>query len=386
MKRRISAILAADIVGYSKLVAEDEEETVRRLVVWRTVFSDSIGRYGGLVVNTVGDAVLAEFPSSVDAVRCAMDVQESIRNRNQAYPPSRQMSFRIGITVGDVVDREGQLFGDGVNIAARLEGLAPPGGICVSRTIYEQAANKLSVKFEDIGRQQVKNIPEPIHAYMIASHGGSDAMIGNRAPKASGSGVRSRWVAGAAITVAILAASGVAALQIYRPWQAQTVAAPPQAGQSAASLVSQDPARRFDEAKVRALASNQGIPLPRALQVLTPAPTVPANLAAYLGAWGGDKRWARGGRQMILIVESVDNAGVALGFYAHGVPANPNAVNKQARFLPFVGAITEKGLGFEWGPSKFMFKVMPDGSLWGKREPSGDQGQFDLTITLARIE
>src|SRR5262245_58431859 len=108
MKRRISAILAADIVGYSKLVAEDEEETVRRLVVWRKVFDDLTAQYGGRVVNLVGDAVLAEFPSSVDAVRCAMDIQESIRNRNLAYPSSRQMDFRIGITVGDVVDRDGQ--------------------------------------------------------------------------------------------------------------------------------------------------------------------------------------------------------------------------------------------------------------------------------------
>jgi adenylate cyclase len=137
MKRRISAILAADIVGYSKLVAEDEEETVRRLVVWRKVFDELTTQYGGRIVNTVGDAVLAEFPSSVEAVRCAMDIQESIRNRNFAYPSSRQMDFRIGITVGDVLDREGQLFGDGVNIAARLEGLAPARAICVSRTVYE---------------------------------------------------------------------------------------------------------------------------------------------------------------------------------------------------------------------------------------------------------
>src|SRR5262249_25333090 len=119
MKRRISAILAADIVGYSKLVAEDEEGTVRRLVVLRRAFDELTTRYGGRIVNTVGDAVLAEFPSSVDAVRCAMDVHESIRARNRAYPASRQMNFRIGITVGDVLDRDGQLFGDGVNIAAR---------------------------------------------------------------------------------------------------------------------------------------------------------------------------------------------------------------------------------------------------------------------------
>jgi adenylate cyclase len=167
MKRKIAAIMAADVAGYGKLVAEDEEETLRRLQSYRAVFQDFIARFGGRIFNTAGDAVLAEFSSAVEAVRCAIDVQESLRTRNLAYPASRQMSFRIGITVGDVVERDGDLLGDGVNIAARLEGLAQPGGLCVSRTVYEQVANKLSVEFVDIGEQEVKNIPTPIHAYAL---------------------------------------------------------------------------------------------------------------------------------------------------------------------------------------------------------------------------
>jgi class 3 adenylate cyclase len=165
MNRKIAAIFAADIAGYSKLVAEDEEETLRRLASYRAVMDDFIARAGGRIFNTAGDAVLAEFPSAVEAVRCAIDIQESLRTRNMAYPASRQMSFRIGITIGDVVERNGDLLGDGVNIAARLEGIAPVGGICISRTVYEQVANKLSVQFADIGEQQVKNIPTPVHAY-----------------------------------------------------------------------------------------------------------------------------------------------------------------------------------------------------------------------------
>jgi class 3 adenylate cyclase len=168
MKRKIAAILAADVVGYSKLVAEDEEETLRRLASYREVVDDFIAKANGRIFNTAGDAVLAEFSSAVEAVRCAIDVQESLRTRNMAYPPSRQMSFRMGITIGDVVERDGDLLGDGVNIAARLEGLAAPGGICISRTVYEQVANKLSVQFADIGAQEVKNIPNPVHAYMVA--------------------------------------------------------------------------------------------------------------------------------------------------------------------------------------------------------------------------
>jgi adenylate cyclase len=168
MKRKIAAIFAADVAGYSRLVAEDEEETLRRLASYRLVTDDFIAKAGGRIFNTAGDAVLAEFPSAVEAVRCAIDIQESLRTRNMAYPPSRQMSFRIGITIGDVVERDGDLLGDGVNIAARLEGLAEVGGICVSRAVHEQVANKLSVQFADIGEQEVKNIPTPVHAYMVA--------------------------------------------------------------------------------------------------------------------------------------------------------------------------------------------------------------------------
>jgi len=167
MKRKITAIMAADIVGYSKLVSDDEEETIRRMSSYRSVFEDFVARYFGRIFNTAGDAFLAEFPSAVDAVRCAIDVQESLRTRNLAYPVSRQMCFRIGITVGDVIERDGDLLGDGVNIAARLEGLAQPGGICVSSIVYGQVANKLSVPFADMGQQQLKNITEPIHAYAL---------------------------------------------------------------------------------------------------------------------------------------------------------------------------------------------------------------------------
>ena len=171
MKRKIAAILAADIAGYSRLVAEDEEETLRRLESYRGVFADFVTRFSGRIFNTAGDAILAEYPSAVDAVRCAIDVQESLRTRNLAYPASRQMSFRIGITIGDVVERDGDLLGDGVNIASRLSGLAEPGGLCVARTVYEQVANKLSVAFVDIGEREVKNIPTPIHVYALAPGG-----------------------------------------------------------------------------------------------------------------------------------------------------------------------------------------------------------------------
>ena len=211
MKRKIAAIFAADIAGYSRLVAEDEEETLRRLASYRLVTDDFIARSGGRIFNTAGDAVLAEFPSAVEAVRCAIDIQESLRTRNMAYPPSRQMSFRIGITIGDVVERDGDLLGDGVNIAARLEGLAEVGGICISRAVHEQVANKLSVQFADIGAQEVKNIPTPVHAYMVAMRrdDGSYATPQLKKPAKAQSAAQPNWMWPVAVTVVSLAAIGV---------------------------------------------------------------------------------------------------------------------------------------------------------------------------------
>ena len=211
MKRKIAAIFAADIAGYSRLVAEDEEETLRRLASYRQVTDDFITRYGGRIFNTAGDAVLAEFPSAVEAVRCAIDIQESLRTRNLAYPPSRHMSFRIGITIGDVVERDGDLLGDGVNIAARLEGLAEVGGICVSRAVHEQVANKLSVQFADIGAQEVKNIPNPVHAFMVSMkrEDGTYAPLSPPKKPVPQTSTGPNWLWPAVVMVVCLAAIGV---------------------------------------------------------------------------------------------------------------------------------------------------------------------------------
>lgn len=167
MKRKIAAIMAADVVGYSKLMADDEEGTLVRLQSSREVFNEFVSRYGGRIFNTAGDSVLAEFASAVEAVRCALEIQECLRTKNLGVPEDLQMQFRLGINIGDIVERDGDLLGDGVNIAARLEAIATPGGICVSRAVYEQVENKLAVGFADMGPQNVKNLPNPIHAYVV---------------------------------------------------------------------------------------------------------------------------------------------------------------------------------------------------------------------------
>ena len=265
MNRKIAAIFAADVAGYSKLVAEDEEETLRRLASYRAVMDDFIARAGGRIFNTAGDAVLAEFPSAVEAVRCAIDIQESLRTRNMAYPASRQMSFRIGITIGDVVERNGDLLGDGVNIAARLEGIAPVGGICISRTVYEQVANKLSVHFADIGEQQVKNIPTPVHAYKFEMR--PDDMRLDAAPAKKPAKTAS-WILPAAIVapVAVIAIAAVAYLMGER--RNGPPPSPPSASPAASAVATEPSAPAQPSASSQPSASPP--PVSRQAEALVP--------------------------------------------------------------------------------------------------------------------
>jgi adenylate cyclase len=192
MKRKIAAILAADAAEYSRLVAEDEEATLRQLVASFEVFKASIESHGGRIFNTAGDAVLAEFQSAVEAVRAAIDIQETLCARNEAYAPGRRMMFRMGISIGDVVENGDDLLGDGVNIAARLQSLSQPGGLAISRWVQEQVAGKVGKEFRDTGYQLVKNMPAPIHVFQssIAVAGPADREVRKTAPAVASA----RWL------------------------------------------------------------------------------------------------------------------------------------------------------------------------------------------------
>ena len=172
VERRLAAILAADVAGYGRLMGDDEEGTLAQLKAHRSAVVDpTITQQRGRIVKTTGDGMLVEFASVVDALRCAVEVQRTIAERNVEVPPEKRIEFRLGVHQGDIITDGGDIFGDGVNVAARLEGLAEPGGICVSSRVQEDARGKLDIRFEDMGEQQLKNIERPVRVYRIRTSG-----------------------------------------------------------------------------------------------------------------------------------------------------------------------------------------------------------------------
>src|SRR5210317_2158933 len=209
-KRKLTAVLSADAVGYSRLMAEDETATVKTIASYREIMASLIKQHRGRVVDSPGDNLLAEFSSVVDAVKCAVAVQNEIQTRNAELPDSRKMEFRIGVNLGDVIDEEDRIYGDGVNIAARIESLSIAGGICISHSAYDQIKNKLKLGYEYLGEHEVKNIREPVKVYRVLT-----------APEFEGKRIgfdkktaKIRWMQVAAAVVIIVV--GLIIYQIYQ--------------------------------------------------------------------------------------------------------------------------------------------------------------------------
>ena len=170
VKRKLTAILSADVKGYSRLMGEDEEWTVRTLTAYKDIIGKLVHQHQGRVVDATGDNLMAEFDSVVDAVQCALEIQEELRSRNAGLPVDRKMEFRIGINLGDVIVKGDRIYGDGVNAAARLQGLAEGGGICISGTVYDQIEGKLRLDYEFLGEKTVKNVKKPVRAYSVGTN------------------------------------------------------------------------------------------------------------------------------------------------------------------------------------------------------------------------
>jgi len=224
--RRLAAIVSADVVGYSLLMGRDDSATLAGLKAHRRELIDpKIAEYGGRIVKTTGDGLLLEFPSVVDAVRCAVDVQRGMAERNAGVPPEQRIEFRIGINVGDIIIDDDDIFGDGVNVAARVQTLAEPGGICTSKVVREQVLDKLSFTFEDLGPQQVKNIARPVEVFRVD--------LGSAALQTP-SGGRRRWqrltrALGWQWVAAGVIALGIVGIAFWAPqlWKTAPTPAPP---------------------------------------------------------------------------------------------------------------------------------------------------------------
>jgi class 3 adenylate cyclase len=222
--RRLTCILAADAVGYSRMMSADEAGTIRVLNAHREVIDSIIASHGGRIVSTAGDSVLAEFGSAVAAVRCATEVQDALKTRNDALPEESRLLFRIGVNLGDVVVKGLDILGDGVNVAARLESIAEPGGICIASSVYDQITGKLDLGFVDMGEQQLKNISRPIRAYQMGGTRLAVPLMIAQLPPVAASGTasegKSPWMAisMAVAGISLVALAVLAALAWDRGW------------------------------------------------------------------------------------------------------------------------------------------------------------------------
>ena len=213
-KRKLTTIFSTDVQGYSRLMSEDEAATIHTLTASREVISSHIEKHGGRVIDSPGDNLLAEFGSVVHSVECAVEVQQALKERNEDLSEDRRMRFRIGINIGDVIVEGERLYGDGVNVAARLEELAKGGGICISGEVFRQVRNQLKLGFEDLGEHSVKNIPHPVHAYWVLAEPGAAGKVIAETKKTSRS-----WRLPAATTVAALLVVVVGIAAWLRPWE-----------------------------------------------------------------------------------------------------------------------------------------------------------------------
>jgi class 3 adenylate cyclase len=213
VERRLATILMADVFGYSRMMGENEERTVEILRGHREVFDQLLKAHRGRVFNTAGDAILAEFPSAVEAVRCATEIQTALRTRNEHLPEAERMWFRIGINLGDVIVQGGDLLGDGVNVAARIQSIAEPGGVCISGSVYDQIQNKLTLQIRQLGEKSFKNIAQPVRTFSIADDGGMAQPKGIR-----WRAVRKGPIVASAVIVLVLSGVGAAGFWLYRDY------------------------------------------------------------------------------------------------------------------------------------------------------------------------
>ncbi|MGO9602949.1 MAG: adenylate/guanylate cyclase domain-containing protein [Candidatus Binataceae bacterium] len=276
--RKLSTILSADVAEFSRLMGEDEEQTLKTFRGHKKVFESLVATHRGRIFNTAGDAILAEFASAVEAVRCATDIQAALRTRNDRLPPSRQVRFRMGINLGDVMEQGQDLMGDGVNVAARLQTAAEPGGICISGSVHDQVRNKLSLSFLSLGEKNYKNIQQPVRTFSITEAEGAGVLPAAK-PEVAGSGGAAKWIAAGVVLLLLLAGGGY---WVYSSNQRIKVEqAPPVAAATPPAPEPAKPAVEKPATVQSAAAPNAAPPVaqPEAKKAATPGPAAPRESA-----------------------------------------------------------------------------------------------------------
>jgi len=281
IERKLATILSADVAEFSRLMGEDEEQTLRVFRGHKKIFESLVATHRGRIFNTAGDAILAEFSSTVEAVRCATDVQPALRTRNDQLPPNRQVRFRIGMNLGDVMIQGEDLLGDGVNVAARLQTAAEPGGICISGSVYDQIRNKLALSFYSLGERSYKNIQQPVRTFSIVEAEGGNVLP---APKERGS--RKATAVWLAVGLLIVLVAGFGAYALHQRGKIQNAPAgavianvAPQPAPPSQAIVAQP-------ANASTVKPAPPAPQPRA-KVIAPAKVKPDATEKHSGRYDG---------------------------------------------------------------------------------------------------
>ena len=283
LERKLSTILSADVAEFSRLMGEDEEQTLRVFRGHKKVFESVVAMHNGRIFNTAGDAILAEFPSAVEAVRCATDIQAALRTRNDQLAPSRQVRFRIGINLGDILIQGQDLIGDGVNVAARLQTAAEPSGVCISGTVHDQIRNKLSMSFQSLGEMSFKNIAQPVRTFSITDAEGSGPLPSRQPAPAAGG--KTKWIAAAVALVVVLAGGGFWAYTAHRSGGSENAsvavpAAQPQVAAPVAAIPSAEKTETKPPAAEKPAAAGKPKPSDEPVRTASVAPQKSMAMAA----------------------------------------------------------------------------------------------------------
>jgi hypothetical protein len=365
--------MLADIAGYSALMERDEVRTFQRLQTLRELLiRPRVSEYGGRIIKFTGDGFLAVFPSATACLGCGVAIQRTNSAQEITKDEQERFHFRMGINLGDVIKDGDDISGDGVNVAARLEALAPLDGICISGAVRDQVREDLGVELEDLGEQKVKNITRPIRAYRI--HVGVTETVNTNSFHTWKRRYR-RVTSTLYLHRAVVYSQIVLIIVLIVFWFSGIISA-------------YWPHKVFvpSEERIRSAATAAEIPLPSQITFTLPSFGVPAQFAKYVGAWStGESRFNDRSRRAMVLVEKVDGEGFVEGEWAVSGPTPFSSDQRPAHFVKFFGKITNDGLGFRLNNRSFLFRMSDEDNMVAEVDGIGDSGLFHSAAPLKRL-